>query len=217
MSFHSPIVNQQGAEMEQIMLAQHRDGSLNHQTTTAMYRLRHNVFHDRLGWDVVSDNGMEHDEFDELDPVYVLAKRDLEIRGCSRLLPTTGSYMLKDIFPQLLHGEAAPQRHDVWELSRFAAATDATEETGFGLSKLPVEMIRLAVRFAKENGIRRYVAVTSVAVERMFKKLGVSVTRFGAPIKIGRVLTVACTLEIDEITEFALFGTLPEHAHREAV
>jgi len=217
MSFHSPIVNQQGAEMEQIMLAQHRDGSLNHQTTTAMYRLRHDVFHDRLGWDVVSDNGMEHDEFDELDPVYLLAKKDLEVRGCWRLLPTTGPYMLKDVFPQLLHGEAAPQRHDVWELSRFAVATDAAEEAGFGLSKLPIEMLRLAVRFAKENGIRRYVSVTSVAVERLFKKLGVSATRLGAPIKIGRVLTVACTLEIDEITEFALFGTLPEHAHREAV
>lgn len=206
-----------GAVMEQIVLAQHRDGSLNHQTTTAMYRLRHDVFHDRLGWDVVSDNGMEHDEFDELDPVYVLAKRDLEVRGCWRLLPTTGSYMLKDVFPQLLHGQAAPQHPDVWELSRFAAATDGTEKAGFGLSKLPIEMIRLAFNFAKENGIRRYVSVTTVAVERMFRKLGVSVTRFGAPIKIGRVLAVAGTFEIDEITEFALNNTLPEHRHRKAV
>lgn len=203
--------------MEQITLAQRRDGSLNHQTTTAMYRLRHDVFHDRLGWDVVSDNGMEHDEFDELDPVYVLAKRDLEVRGCWRLLPTTGPYMLKDTFPQLLHGQPAPQHPDVWELSRFAVATDGTEEAGFGLSSMPIEMIRLAIRFAKENGIRRYVSVTSVAIERMFRKLGVSVTRLAPPIKIGRVLTVACTLEIDEITEFALFGTLPEHAQREAV
>ena len=75
-------------------------------------------------------------------------------------------------------------------------------------------MIQAAVRFAQKNGIERYVSVTSVAVERMFRKLGVSITRLGTPIKIGRVLTVACALEIDEITEFALFGTLPEHAHR---
>ena len=201
--------------MEQIVLAQRKNGTLNHQTTNAMYRLRHDVFHDRLGWDVNSDNGMEHDEFDEIDPVYVLAKRDLEVRGCWRLLPTTGPYMLKDTFPQLLHGQAAPQHPDVWEVSRFAVVTDECE-SGFGLSEIPIEMLKLAVLFAKENGIRRYVSVVSVAIERMFKKLGISNSRLGSPIKIGRVLTVACTIEIDAITEFALFGTLPEHAEKEA-
>ncbi len=75
-------------------------------------------------------------------------------------------------------------------------------------------MIQAAVRFARENNIGRYVSVTSVAIERMFRKLGVHVERLGPPIRIGRVLTVACSLEIDAITEFALFGTLPEHAPR---
>ena len=202
--------------MEQIMLAQHRDGSLNHQTTIAMYRFRHEVFHDRLGWDVVSDNGMEHDEFDELDPVYVLAKSDLEVKGCCRLLPTTGAYMLKDTFPQLLYGQVAPQHPDVWELSRFAVATDETAGTGFGLSEMPIEMIRLAILFARENGIRRYVAVASLSLERMLRKFGMDITRFGAPVRIGRVMTVAGTLEVDEMTEFSLFGTFPEDAQKEA-
>ena len=44
--------------MRQIMLAQHGDGSLDHQAALGMYRLRHEVFHDRLGWDVNSDNGL---------------------------------------------------------------------------------------------------------------------------------------------------------------
>lgn len=202
--------------MKRIMLAQHRDGSLNHQTAIAMYRFRHEVFHNRLGWDVVSDNGMEHDEFDELDPVYVLAKSDLEVKGCCRLLPTTGAYMLKDTFPQLLYGQAAPQHPDVWELSRFAVATDETDGTGFGLSEMPIEMIRLAILFARENGIRRYVAVASLSLERMLRKFGMDITRFGAPVRIGRVMTVAGTLEVDEMTEFSLFGTLPEDTQKEA-
>jgi len=204
--------------MEQIVLAQRKNGTLNHQTTNAMYRLRHDVFHDRLGWDVNSDNGMEHDEFDEIDPVYVLAKRDLEVRGCWRLLPTTGPYMLKDTFPQLLHGQAAPQQPDVWELSRFAVSTTGYEgeSQGFGFSGTPVEMMQMLYKFAKTNKIKRYVTVTTVSLERMLCKQGVSISRLGSPIKIGRVLTVACTIEIDAITEFALFGTLPEHAEKEA-
>lgn len=203
--------------MGQITLAQHGDGSLSRQAEMGMYRLRHEVFHDRLGWDVTSDNGMEHDEFDEASPVYVLASGDEnEVLGCWRMLPTTGPNMLKDTFPQLLHGQPAPQQANVWELSRFAINSDKLESGGFGLSSTPIQMIQTAVRFAQKNRIKRYVSVTSVAIERMFIKLGINVSRLGSPIKIGRVMTVACAVEIDEITEFALFGTLPEHAPRMA-
>ena len=175
------------------------------------------MFHDRLGWEVTSDNGMEHDEFDQANPVYVLVRgNDDDLAACWRLLPTNGPYMLRDVFPQQLAGLSAPQSPHVWELSRFAMAEGKADAVGFGLSNIPVRMVQAAVRFAQENGIERFVSVTSVAIERMFRKLGVHIERLGPPIKIGRVLTVACSLEIDATTEFALFGTLPEHAPRKA-
>ena len=203
--------------INEIVLAKQGDPRLDSQTMFGMYRLRHMVFHDRLGWEVNSDEGMERDEFDLDEAVYVLVKgEESHVEGCWRLLPTTGPYMLKDVFPQLLDGKPAPERHDVWELSRFALDTNGREGERFGLSATPVKMVQSAVQFAKQNGIKRYVSVTSVAIERMFRRLGVTVTRLGSPIRIGRVLTVACTLEIDEDTEFALFGTLPEQAERVA-
>lgn len=203
--------------MGQITLAQHGDGSMNRQAAMGMYRLRHEVFHDRLGWDVTSDNGMEHDEFDEANPVYVLARGDEdEVLGCWRMLPTTGPNMLKDTFPQLLHGQPAPRQDNVWELSRFAVTASRHDSANYGFSALPVQMMQTLCRFAQRNGIVRYVTVTTVAVERLISKSGVNVSRLGPPIKIGRVMTVACAIEIDEITEFALFGTLPEHAPRMA-
>ncbi len=190
---------------------------MDQRAVAGMYRLRHEVFHERLGWEVTDDNGMEHDEFDRANPVYVLAKGDEdEVLGCWRLLPTMGSYMLKDTFPQLLHGQSAPQQADVWELSRFAVTVPKYESAGFGFSEIPVKMMQTLFRFAQHSGIKRYVTVTTVAVERLIRKLGVNVSRIGPPIKIGRVLTVACYIEIDAITEFSLFGTLPEHAQREA-
>lgn len=201
--------------MSEILLSQRGDARLDEATMKQMYRLRHTVFHDRLGWEVASDDGLEQDEFDKADPVYVVVYGEgNQVIGCWRLLPTSGPYMLKDVFPQLLAGQPAPQEADVWELSRFALAEGNSECNSFGLSSIPVRMVQMAVRFAQENGIRRYVSVTSVAIERMFRRLGVHVERLGPPIKIGRVLTVACALEIDAITDFALFGTLPEHAPR---
>lgn len=202
--------------MSEVMLAQQGDGRFNSQLAAGMFRLRHSVFHDRLGWDVTSDNGMEYDEFDKIKPVYVLVRGDNnEIEGCWRMLPTMGPNMLRDVFPQLLHGQPMPQQPDVWELSRFAVATNNAEVGGFGFSELPMRMMQMLFRFAKKNGIKRYVTVTSAAVERMIRKVGVNISRFGPPIKIGKVSTVACAIEIDSITEFALFGTLPEHASRE--
>lgn len=200
--------------MGQIMVVKHDDPRLDAATLTNMYRLRHAVFHDRLGWDVNSDNGLEHDEYDEAKPVYVLAKgRDSEVSGCWRILPTTGRYMLEDVFPQLLYGQAPPHDPAVCEISRVAVVTDS-HEAGFGFSEIPVRMIQASIRYAQRHGIRRYIVVTSLAVERMLRKTGLHMHRFGPPIKIGKVLTVANNIEMDDISEFALFGTLPETASR---
>jgi len=38
-----------------------------------MFRLRHTVFRERLGWEVASKDSREQDEFDDCDPMYVIA------------------------------------------------------------------------------------------------------------------------------------------------
>jgi acyl homoserine lactone synthase len=55
-------------------------------------------------------------------------------------------------------------------------------------------------------GIKQYVIVTTVSVERMLRKAGLAVDRFGPPIRIGVENTVALTIDIGEKTHEALFG-----------
>jgi acyl homoserine lactone synthase len=86
----------------------------------AMHRLRFRIFKERLGWDVQVSGDMEVDEFDACHPVYLLQKGDDgRIQGCVRLLPATGRTMLRDTFPALLDGQAAPASDAIWESSRF--------------------------------------------------------------------------------------------------
>ncbi|MGH8604362.1 MAG: acyl-homoserine-lactone synthase, partial [Gammaproteobacteria bacterium] len=74
-----------------------------------MFRLRHTVFRERLGWEVNGAQGQERDPYDDLAPVYIIARNDQrKVEGCWRILSTTGPYMLKDTFPELLRGEPAP-------------------------------------------------------------------------------------------------------------
>ena len=94
---------------------------MNAQALQQLMRFRAEMFYHRLGWDVTVRDGMEMDQYDDLNPVYVVARGvNDDIQSCARLLPTTGPYMLPDIFPQLLRGEPAPAAATVWEFSRLA-------------------------------------------------------------------------------------------------
>jgi acyl homoserine lactone synthase len=188
-------------------------GELSDSERDGMFRLRYEVFHERLGWQVqTTADGMEIDQYDALPSAsYIVARSpDARVDACWRILPTLGPNMLRDVFPELLHGQAAPAAADIWELSRFALATQrlaSSEDAGnpqIGFGELSVALMAESTRFAQAHGIARFVTVTTAAIERLLKKQGVNVHRLGPPVRIGGVLTLACFIEIDDITLRAL-------------
>ena len=200
--------------MNQVLTVSAHDPILDEDTLNKIFRFRHKVFYENLGWDVGSDEGRERDNFDDLDPVYIFSRNhNKEIEGFWRLLPTTGSYMLKDTFSGLLCGSAAPQDPTVWELSRFSVMPhNSGEKSQAVMNLLALEMMRSVVEFAEQHGIRRYVTVTSVALERLFKRTGLTIYRLGSqtPIRIGNVLTVACYADMDSHARQAIFKSYDE-------
>ncbi|MBR8313570.1 GNAT family N-acetyltransferase [Burkholderia dolosa] len=173
-----------------------------------MYRFRARVFSDRMGWEVNRFGGLEVDAYDGLSPHYMLIRDESEqVRGCWRLLPTEGPYMLKDTFPQLLHGQDAPQAPDVWELSRFALDSSGNE-SAFGFTDFAMEAIREIIAFGERRGLRQYVTVTTTAVERLLRRTGIEIHRFGPPIRVGKENAVALTVVLGEQTHTALFGEM---------
>lgn len=167
-----------------------------------MYKLRYEVFSKKLGWDVETVNEMEMDHYDDLPNVsYVLAKApDGQVDACWRILPTTGPYMLRDTFPELLHGQQAPEAEDCWELSRFAVATSPSSTANGTFGPLSKALMVESARFATAKGINRYVTVTTPIMERMLKHQGLHIHRIGPAIKIGIAAAVACVIEVDDIT-----------------
>lgn len=170
-----------------------------------MHRLRTRVFKDRMGWAVPILSGMEIDGYDAIDPHYMIIRGEGAcVCGCWRMLPTEGPYMLKDTFPELLQGAPAPEAKNIWELSRFAIETDGPQ--GFGFAGLALNAMREIVRFGDERGITNYVTVTTTAIERLLRRAGIEITRYGAPIRIGVENAVALDINIGEKTHLALFG-----------
>ncbi len=166
----------------------------------AMHRLRYRVFKERLNWDVYSIDGMERDEFDDLDPIYVLAfDEGNKMVGTWRMLPTTGPYMLRDVFPELLEGRPAPCDPMVWECSRFSIDTDAATN-GDGLAALgrsTSEIFCGLVEFCLASGIEQIVTVYDVRIARLLPRIGCTPVWRSRSRRIGNSLTLAGAFDIN--------------------
>lgn len=185
----------------QVFAAHSRHGNLNPRDIDGIHRLRYQAFRERLQWDIPTIDERERDDYDELHPVFVTVRDDQRVLACCRLLPTIGSYMLRDTFPELLAGQEAPVADDVWEISRFAVTREA--RAGLRFTTLPAALIRETARFALANGIREYVFVTTVGFERLLARMGVHLERFGQPLQIGIEKSVAIRVFMDEQTVHA--------------
>jgi len=170
------------------------------QKLEGMFRLRHEVFKERLAWDVGSRAGKERDIFDDLDPVYIVCEDEGEVLGSWRLLPTTGPYMLQDVFPELLHGQPAPNAPDVWEISRFAVSKRVLGNESLGtINKVTNLLLDQLFAFAAARKISRIVAVSDVRFERILKRAGLLTQRFGQPLQVGVTRAVAGYADVSEL------------------
>lgn len=165
-----------------------------------MHRLRYRVFKARLDWDVNVSQEMESDQFDALRPVYLLQRgADCQIRGCVRLLPTTGPTMVRDVFAVLLDRRPAPASPEIWESSRFALDLPvATQKATGGIAKATYELFAGMVEFGLSRGLSAIVTVTDLRIERILRRADWPLRRLGTPRKIGTTQAIAGYLEVSE-------------------
>ncbi len=163
-----------------------------------MHRLRYRIFKERLGWDVQVSGDMEVDEFDACRPVYLLQKNgDGRVQGCVRLLPTTGSTMLRDTFPALLDGQAAPASDAIWESSRFGVDLSASHAKSAGsIAKPTYELFAGMIEFGLMQQLTEIVTVTDARMERILCRARWPLRRLGSPRPIGKTIAVAGYLEV---------------------
>jgi len=163
-------------------------------------RYRNEIFCEKLGWDLNTKNGLELDQFDRADTVYIYAQdEDNNICGHARLLPTITPYLIGEVFPELLNGVPIPEESDVWELSRFAASprNNGREMVGSSERCLSHRLLDKAVEYARSYGVTRLITASPLAVERMIRRAGYQVHRAGPPFRIDNQAVIACWIQID--------------------
>lgn len=131
-----------------------------------MFRDRAAQFADRLGWDVAVDaSGCEKDQYDALDPLYVIWQQACGRHGGSmRFLPTTGRCMVNEHFAHL-NGGAAVRDPLIWECTRFCLAPGAGPHVAAALMLAGGELL-------DRRGLRHFVGVFDANMERIYRRIG---------------------------------------------
>lgn len=151
-----------------------------------MGHYRREVFINQLGWALNTTHGMELDEFDVSEAVYVCSHDDEgNVNGVARLLPTTRPYLMEKVFPQLWAGNTLPRDPKIWELSRFAMM-DTPKSAGVSPHQASAvaasTLLRQVIQAAKSNGAKLLITVSPVAMERLLRLNGFDVRRAGLPM-----------------------------------
>jgi acyl homoserine lactone synthase len=165
-----------------------------------MYRLRADVFGGRLEWDVTVMDGGERDQYDELNPTYILATSGgNKVVGCARLLPAVGPTMLELTFPQLLRDGSLNANSAMIESSRFCVDTTLPAGRGGGqLHLATLTMFAGIIEWSMANGYDRIVTATDLRFERILNRAGWPMARLGEPVAIGNTVAIAGTLPADQ-------------------
>lgn len=132
----------------------------------SMFRDRAEQFSVRLQWDVtVDENGFERDEYDALNPLYVIYELpDGTHGGSMRVLPTTGSTMINDHFLHLTDGVAI-QSPFIWECTRFCLSPKAD-------SRVAGALMLAGAEFGLSSGLSHSVGVFDARMTLVYRRLG---------------------------------------------
>lgn len=133
-----------------------------------MFRDRANQFHERLGWDVkVDETGLERDEYDDLNPLYVIWQNaDGGHGGSMRFLPTTGQTMVNDHFVHLSDGVEIRSPF-IWECTRFCLAPGADARVAGALMVACGDVMR-------GFSLSHMVGVFDARMVRIYQRIGAS-------------------------------------------
>ena len=133
----------------------------------SMFRDRAEQFHRRLRWDAVrvDEDGFERDEYDALNPLYVIWEREDGTHGGSmRLLPTSGRTMLAEHFSHLAD-LGALRSPLIWEITRLCVAPGAEPRI--------VSALLLAIdEVMRRYGLTHMLAVFEASRMRIFRRMG---------------------------------------------
>lgn len=161
-----------------------------------MHVQRKQVFIDELGWKLSAESGIEIDDYDSEDAIYLIEAADprAPVTVSARLLRTDRPHLLGERFAHLCDA-GPPSGAHIWEATRFCPSpgTPKGEPRRSMLARMIAGIMETALLF----GVERVTFVASAALAPLALKAGWNATALGPPHRAGGERLRAIAADID--------------------
>ena len=151
-----------------------------------MFRQRHRIFIEEKGWKLKSYNGLEFDNYDTDETLYLMTLTpDGEIVASMRMMRADRPHMLADVFGDMC-GDALPKTADCWEITR-GALTPGLRASGYW-SRMQCALVEAALLW----GVNKSTGIFSVDYVAALMRQGWDGRPLGQPRMMDGEYHVAC-------------------------
>lgn len=163
------------------------------------HRIRHEIYVKERRWaNLDHPDGLERDQFDNDDAVYVLAIDRGRVVGGSRLIQTTKPHLLSEVFSHLAEIRGLPRGPDIYEWTRMFVVKERREGRNMGRTAGMV-MCGL-LEYCLADGVVALTALVEMWWLPRFHDMGWTVKPLGMPELVNEEWSVAVLMPIDERT-----------------
>jgi acyl-homoserine lactone synthase len=178
-----------------------------------MFRHRYEIFVKEKGWDLKTYNGLEFDQYDTPDTIYVVdVDRNGDVAASTRMVYTDQPFMLADIFPHMFEREI-PRSRECWELTRGAMSKHLRRSGHYG--RIQCALLEASLLF----GVNKACGLFSVELLMSKIRFGLDAKPLGQPQMIDGEPHVAADFPLNgEMLErtralFKIKGPVLEHIY----
>lgn len=166
----------------------------NHLST--LWQQRYSIFVEKMGWNLNCQEGIERDQFDHEETVYLLnIDNQNRLKGAMRLLPTDQKHLMTETFSHLCN-DGVPRGEGIWEVSRLYSLT--ARHMLLERDRTVSELVCGLYEYALISGIKQFTCVASMVLFPTILKAGWNVTPLGLPDVVDGEVVLAFLVDLTE-------------------
>lgn len=161
------------------------------------FRLRHLIYVEERGWhDLRRDDGLERDQFDTDHATHLLAIKDGEVVGGSRMIRMSHPTLLSEVFPHLVQRGELPRDHSSVEWTRMFVAP--AHRTGYGSRSVAGALLCGGMEYCLAINAHQVGGVMDTFWLPLWQRFGWKTRLLGLPVEIAGSMTLAAFWDVDE-------------------
>ena len=165
---------------------------------TQMFRLRHRIFVERMGWEALRrPDAMDKDQFDNADAIYlILLDEEGTVIGTHRLLPTVRPHLFTELFADFCNVKGIQVGPKIYELNRTCVDEERLPRDKREWARK--QIMAGLMEFGVYAGIEQLTVLTPLDILFRYLLIGWDIKPLGVPREVDGVKQAAVAVRVDE-------------------